>query len=186
MSWVAVGVTAASVAMSYVAGQQGKRAANKEAELQRQSGEQRKAAANFEANVLESNATQRIAIAQKEMFDAQRTTRIVESRVQALAAASGGGATSPTALNVMGNIAKEGAVNASRAMYSGEEAARAMRLQAFENRAQGEFAQTGGVLQAEAAMSRGRSIEYQSYASIASSVGGLYGKYGKPGAASYG
>ena len=66
-------------------------------------------------------------------------------------------------------------------MYSGEEAARSMRLQAFENRVQGEFAQTGGVLQAEAAMSRGQSSQYSSYSSIANSVGGLYAKYGGQG-----
>lgn len=186
MSWVAVGVTAASVVMSYQGGQEGKAAANKEAALQLQAGQQRKAAAEFEANVLESNATQRIAIAQRDMFDAQRTTRLVQSRAQAVAAASGGGATSPTALTVMGAMAKEGAYNASRALYSGEEAARGMRLQAFEKRAEGEFAEIGGDLQSQAAQGRGRAAEYQSYASIASSVGGMYGKYGGRGFGSSG
>lgn len=181
MSWVAVGVTAASVLMSYQAGQEGKAAANKEAQLQQQSGQMRKAAANLEANVLETQATQRIAVAQRDMLDSQRMTRLIQSRAQAVGAASGGGATSPTALTLMGTIAKEGAYNASRAMYSGEEAARAMRLQAFEKRAEGEFAEVGGNLQSEATQGQGRAAEYRSYASITSSVGGLYGKYGKPG-----
>lgn len=181
MSWVAVGVTAVSIGMSYEAGQQGKAAAGREAQLQQQAGRARKAAANFEADVLETQATQRIAIAQRDMVDAQRTAQLVQSRAQAVSAASGGG-TGGTALTIMGNIAKEGAYNASRAMYSGEEAARTMRMQAFEKRAEGEFAEAGGNLQSEAALSRGQAAQYSSYASIAGSVGGLYGKYGKPGA----
>lgn len=181
MSWVAVGITGASLLMSYQAGQEGKAAANKEAKLQRQAGAQRQAAANFEANVLETNATQRIAVAQRDMLDAQRMTRLVQSRAQAVGAASGGGATSPTVLTLMGTMAKDGAVNASRAMYSGEEAARTMRLQAFENRVSGQFAQIGGSLQSEATQGRGRATELQSYASITGTAGGLYGKYGKPG-----
>lgn len=186
MSWVAVGVTAASVVVSYQGGQEGKKAAGKEAEFQRLAGQKRKEAADFEANVLEVQATQKIAAAQRDMLDVQRITRLAESRAQALSAASGGGATSPTALNIIGNLSREGAYNAARALYSGEETARTMRLQAFEKRQEGEFAEIGGNMQAEAAQGRGKAAELQSYANILGSVGGLYGKYGGRGPGSSG
>lgn len=186
MSWIAVGVVGVSVVTSLAAGQQAKKAAKKEAELTREGAASRQEAANFEANVLEVQATQKIAAAQRDMLDVQRVTKLAESRAQALAAASGGGATSPTALNVIAGLAKEGAYNGARALYSGEEAARTMRLQAQELRKSGEFSLQYGDLAAGAAESRGKAAELGSYASALSSIGGLYAKYGGNGPGSSG
>lgn len=181
MSWVAVGVTAASVGVSLYSANKAGKAADKQAALEEQAGQKRKEAAYFEANVLETNATQAVAVAQRNMMDAQRVAKLAESRATALAAASGGGATSPTALNVISNIAKEGSYNAARALYQGEETARVLRLQAFEKRQQGEFDMTQGSLSGEAARLRGSSQEAQSYANMLSAGGGLYAKYGGRG-----
>jgi hypothetical protein len=159
MSWVAVGVTAASVGVSLYSVNKSKKATDRQAALEAQAGAKRKEAAYFEANVLETNATQAVAVAQRNMMDAQRVAKLAESRATALAAASGGGATSPTALNVISNIAKEGSYNAARALYQGEETARILRLQAFEKRQQGEFDMTQGSLSGEAARLRGSSQE---------------------------
>lgn len=182
--WVAVGVTAASVVTSISAGQQAKKAANKEGELQQEAGQVRKQASELEANVLESQATQRVAAAQRDMIDIQRMTKLTQSRAQALSAFSGGGASAPTVLNIMGNIAKEGAYNGARALYEGEESARIMRLQAYEKRQEGQFAEVSGNLQAEAATSRGRAAELTGFASALNSAGSLYGKYGGRGPSS--
>src|SRR4051812_27274883 len=113
MSWIAVGVTAVSIATSYGAGQQAKKAAGKDAELQREAGARRKAAAEFEANTLEVQAGQQIAAAQRDMIDVQRVGRLAQSRAVALAAASGGGASAPTITRLVGNMAKETSYNAA-------------------------------------------------------------------------
>lgn len=167
MSWIAVGITAASVGMTLIGGQQQKKAAQLE-------GQQRKAAANAEATVLESNATQAVAVAQRNMIDTQRVAKLTESRAQALAAASGGGATSPTALKVVADIAREGSYNSAKALYQGEESARLMRLQAYEKRVGGEFSVTEGNL-------RGSAAEFSSFGTALGQGGGLYGKYGGKG-----
>lgn len=179
--WVAVGVTAASVVMSYSAGQKAKKAAGQEAELQRQAGESRRAAAEFEANSLEVQAGQQIAASQRDMMDVQRVGRLAESRALALSAASGGGASAPTVTRLIGNLAKETSYNAARSLYAGEEKARLMRMQAETLREQGEFATTAGNLAASASESRGQAAVLASYSSIIGAAGGLYSKYGGNG-----
>lgn len=181
MSWIAVGVTTVSVIGTYAAGQQAKKAAGKEAELQREAGAARKAAAEFEANTLEVQAGQQIAAAQRDMLDVQRVGRLAQSRALALSAASGGGASAPTVSRLIGNLAKETSYNAARSLYAGEEKARLMRLQAEEKRKEGEFATTAGDLAGSAADARGKGAELASFGTMIGSVGGLYGKYGGNG-----
>lgn len=176
--WVAVGITAASVVTSISAGEKGKKAAKKEAELQRQAGAMKKEASYFEANVLETQAVQRVAVAHLQALDIQRVTSLTNSRAQALAAFSGGGASAPTVVKVMADIAKEGARNAAYALYSGEEAARTMRLQAFQKRKEGDFAEISGGQLASASEARGSAAELQGFGNALGAVGGLYGKYG--------
>lgn len=182
MSWIAIGVVGVSTLMTYSAGQKAKKAAGKEAELQREAGASRKAAAEFEANVLEVQAGQQIAAAQRDMMDVQRVGRLAQSRALALSAASGGGASSPTVTNLIGNLAKETSYNAARSLYAGEEKARLMRLQAEQRRAEGEFATTAADLSATASIEKGKAAELGSYASIINQAGGMYGKYGGRGA----
>lgn len=181
MSWVAVGVAAASMVVSYSAGQDAKKAAGKQASLEEQAGAQRQQAANFEASIMETQATARVAAAQRDMLDAQRVTALTQSRAQALAAASGGGASSPTALTVIGKIAKQGALNAGMALYNGEEQARTLRLQAVQTRLSGQFDAENANLQADVTRQSGQAKEMQADAQVISSAGGLYGKYGGRG-----
>jgi hypothetical protein len=115
------------------------------------------------------------------MFDVQRATRLAESRALALAAASGGGASSPTVLNIIANLAKEGSYNAARALYAGEEQARLMKIQAIEKRRLGEFDLTAGNLAGLASESRGRAAQQRSYANILDTTGSLFLKYGGNG-----
>lgn len=183
MSWVAVGIAGASLVAGQMANEQAKKAAAKQAMGIEAAGVQRQAAANREADYLEINATQKVAVAQQDMLDAQRVTRLTNSRVQALAAASGGGATSPGVLTVMGNISKVGALHASRALYTGEETARNMRLQATETRLTGDFESAAATNQAEAVRMGAKASEYKTYAQGLSTAGGLYGKYGGRGPA---
>lgn len=181
MSWIAVGVTAGSVLLSYGAGQQAKKAAGKDAELQREAGARRKAAAEFEASALEVQAGQQIAAAQRDMMDVQRVGRLAQSRALALSAASGGGASAPTVTRLIGNLAKETSYNAARSLYAGEEKSRLMRLQAEQKREEGEFAVTAADLAATGAEAKGKSAELASFGTMLNTAGGLYGKYGGKG-----
>lgn len=182
MSWAALVIGGVSVGLSLYSSNEAKKAAAKEAELQREGGDKRRDAAFFEANVLEQQATARIAAGQRDALDQTRTAKLAVSRAVALGAASGGGvSTSPTVLNIVGGIAKEGAYNSARALYQAEESARLLRLEAFEKRRLGEFGQVGGNLQALAAEERGKAAQFGGYATAVGTVGGLYGKYGGRG-----
>lgn len=181
MSWVAVGIAGASLLVGYMGSQEAKKAAAKQAQGIEEAGAQRRAAANREADYLEVNATQKVAAAQQDMFDVMRVTKLTQSRVQALAAASGGGATSPGVLSVMSKISKVGALQASKALYSGEEAARNMRLQAIETRLTGDFESAAATNQAQAVRMGAKAQEYATYAQAIGTAGGLYGKYGGRG-----
>jgi hypothetical protein len=129
----AVGLGLGSLLTSMKSGSAQKQALDQQADLQRQAGEARKTAADLEANVLEVQAGQTIA-ALNATCSTCRERAGLRSRVPiALSAASGGGASSPTVMNIVGNMAKEGAYNAARALYAGEEQARLMRIQAWRN-----------------------------------------------------
>lgn len=178
MSWVAVGVGVGSLVLGAYSANEGKKAAGKESEMMRQAGAVRKQAAELEANTLEQQASNAIGSAQRDMIDLQRQSRLTQSRAIALAAASGGGAsTAPTVGKLVGDLAKEGSYNAARVIYAGEEKARLMRLQARELRMMGEFAVVGGNITAAATEGRARARELEGYGTMASNAGGLYSKY---------
>jgi hypothetical protein len=177
----AVGLGLGSLLTSMKSGSAQKQALDQQADLQRQAGEARKTAADLEANVLEVQAGQTVAAAQRDMFDVQRATRLAQSRAVALSAASGGGASSPTVLNIVGNMAKEGAYNGARALYAGEEQARLMKIQAIEKRRLGQFDMTAGSLAGLATENKGRGAQLSSYGTILNTAGSLFGKYGGAG-----
>lgn len=110
----------------------------------RRAGQRQKAAAELEAQALESQAGQVVAAAQRDVIDVKRVGQLAESRAIALAAASGGGAsTSSTVVNIVGNLARQTAMESMKALYSGEEKARVLRAQALSKRISGEFAVEG-------------------------------------------
>lgn len=173
-----IGLGLGSLLTSMKSGSAQKKALDQQADLQRQAGEARKTAADLEANVLEVQAGQTVAAAQRDMFDVQRATRLAQSRAVALSAASGGGASSPTVLTIVGNMAKEGAYNGVRALYAGEEQARLMKIQAIEKRKLGQFDMTAGSLAGLASETKGRGAQLSSYGTILNTAGSLFGKYG--------
>lgn len=163
-----------------------------EAENNRRAAARKKAAAEFEASVLETQAGQQIAVAQRDVLDVQRVGRLAQSRALALAAASGGGASAPTVINIIGNLAKESAYNGARALYAGEEKARLMRLQAVVKRQEGEWALEAGEEAAGYAQLKGEAAgavgdaqaKAQKTAQMATMLNGassLFGKYGGGG-----
>ncbi|MGA0595602.1 hypothetical protein [Enterovirga sp. CN4-39] len=98
-------------------------------------------AQEMEAAALEREAAEKQAAAQRQAITEGRKTDLVLSRTQALAAASGGGATDPTVLDIMGDAAGQGAYNSAAAIYEGaaqarglEERAELSRFRARESR----------------------------------------------------
>ncbi|MGH6629477.1 MAG: hypothetical protein ACREB3_07075, partial [Burkholderiales bacterium] len=83
-------------------------------------GERARYAAQFEAWQAERQAGNAIAISQREALEQRRQADLVASRNLALAAASGGGASDPTIVRLLSNIAADGAYRAAVALYEGE------------------------------------------------------------------
>lgn len=169
-SWmgpVAVGLTAFSMIRGLGAAKQGKIAAQRDAEL-------RQRAAQFDAKVLEQRAGQAFASAQRSAMDVQRMATLAESRALAVAAASGGGASSPTVVNVIGDLAKEGAYRSGIEFYKGMEAKQNLEMQADMRLWEGE---TG----LQTARAKGEIMDAAAESNIISGAAGLFTKYGAGG-----
>lgn len=113
---------------------------------QMQAGKAANANAKFQAAQMEQQAGQERASSQREAIAQRRQANIMRSNAQAAAAASGGGATDPTVLNITGNLAKEGEYNALSALFEGEERARGLNLQATTTRMEGKQAKKQGMI----------------------------------------
>lgn len=133
----------------------------------------KRAAADFTATQLRSRAGQVVAVAQRGAEEELRRARIVQSRGLAVAAASGGGVSDPTVVRMLGRVAGEGAYRAATVLYSGEESARVMRMQADAANYEGEISAQASEAQAKAARLAGGGGLFKSAVS-------LYSKYGGP------
>jgi homoserine kinase len=119
-------------------------------------------AADMEAEQMAQNAGQQRAEAQQEAIAKRREARLAQSRNQAVAAASGGGADDPGVLDINSDIAGEGEFNALTALYQGEARARGMegdsaakKYEAKSLRRAGSAARTGSFIGAGASLLSG-------------------------------
>ncbi len=87
-------------------------------------------AAEFQAVQLEQKAKETIGAGQRTAAEQRRQGEIVQSRIVALAGASGGGVSDPTIVSLMSDTAGEAEYRARLAMYEGESFARDLRLEA--------------------------------------------------------
>lgn len=170
-AWVGPAMAVAGAATSIIGG-------NNAAASAKEAGARQKAASEFEAAQLEQNAGQAIASSQREAEEQRRQTRLVQSRALALSAASGGGVTDPTVVNLIGDIAGEGAYRAGVALYQGADKARQMNMGASAKRYEGDLA-------VEAGNNKAKAYRMQGIAGAFGSATSLFGKYGGggPGAA---
>lgn len=165
MSWVGVGVTVAGMVMQAQGSAKASMAARATALRKQQADE-------FEAKQLEQNAGQAIAASQRVALDRARDARYVQSRALAVAAASGGGVSDPTVVNLIGRIAGEGAYRQGLALYEGEDRARAMRMAAATKRFEGTMAIEEGDMSADAFATQGMGSLVKGGASLFSKYGG--------------
>lgn len=126
------------------------------------SGNAARGAANFEAAQMKQQAGQERAVAQRQAIEQRRQAGLANSRVQAVAAASGAGATDPTVLNIEGNNAATGEYNALSALYSGEEKARGFEMSAAARKYEGATARQSALLGAGGTLMGGAAKAYGS------------------------
>jgi hypothetical protein len=122
-----------------------------------------KGAAGSQALQLEQQAGQERASSQRAAAEQRRSTRYLQSRVQALAAASGSDATDPSMVDLVGDIAGEGEYGALTAMYEGESAARGEEFAASVARKTGKASETASYLKAGSTLLAGASSWYDKY-----------------------
>ena len=112
---------------------------------------------NQQASILQQKGEQELAIAQRKAMESRRQKDLVLSRQRAVAAASGGGATDPTVMSIMGQTEKQGEYNALMDMYNG----RTMRADLFNEaasaKASGRDALIGSVISAGSGIYSGYS-----------------------------
>lgn len=103
---------------------------------------------NFIAKQEEMRANEELAASQREAQQNRNEAELAMSRQQALAASSGGGAGSeaPTIVRLMTDTAGQGELNASTAIYGGQQRAAGLRDSARGRRAAGKASFLGSVL----------------------------------------
>jgi len=147
------------------------------AKAYKQAAKAEKKSGAFAAAQYNQQAGQARAESQRASIEEHRRARLAESRAVAVAAASGGGASDPTVMKILGNLAMEGEYNALAALYTGEETARGLENQA-----------TGALYNAKTAAAGYKSMASASKSSgLAKGVGTLLSgsasfleKYGDP------
>lgn len=86
--------------------------------------------ADLESKMLDERAKEERSSAQRVAAEELRKARFAQSRLGAVAGASGSGTTDETVMKLWGDIGKEGSYNASQATASGEQKASGMNYQA--------------------------------------------------------
>lgn len=168
-AWVGTAMTVAGAVSSIVGGMNAASAAEAQAARQKQ-------ALDFEAAQQDQAAGQAIAASQREAEVQRHQATLVKSRALALSAASGAGATDPTVVNLISDIAGEGAYRAGVALYQGDEKARQLRMGSAASRYQGDVA-------LETGRNKASAYRWQGITGAISSASSLYGKYGAGGPA---
>jgi hypothetical protein len=121
----------------------------------------------YQASQYDVAAGQARAASQREAEEEARRSRLAQSRALAVAAASGGGASDPTVVDVISSLAGEGAYRAAVALYEGDEQARVLKARGEAARREGKSKQRAGYIRAAS--------------TLLSSGSSLFDKYGRGG-----
>lgn len=116
------------------------------------------------------NAIQAQAASQRGSADELRKSRLIQSRAQAIAAASGAGATDTTVTDIIDNIAGEGQYRSMLDLYQGDENARNLRLRGSAALEGGKQAQTGGYYSAAGSLLKTGTSLFAAYGGGAPSM----------------
>lgn len=152
--------------------------AKQEAALLADLAARRRVEAAFTATQLESQASDALASGQKLAGEERRQAELAQSRIIALAAASGAGASDPTVVNLVARAAGEGAYRAGVRLYEGEAAARLKRMEGQATRYVGETEARSLQARAGTVQLAAKASGFQTAASLASQASTLFDKYG--------
>lgn len=130
------------------------------------SGIQTNRAAQYEAGALRQAGGEAVAASQRAAYGERRQKDLALSRAQAVAAASGAGATDKGVLDIMAGIEAQGEYNAMSALYEGQAAKQNYETYADLTSYAGKQARMAGFLKGTTTALAGGSS--------------LYEKYGKP------
>lgn len=140
------------------------------------SGADQKASLNYQAQVREQQADESMAAGQRSAEAQYRQGRLLQSRQQAIAAATGGGA-DQSVLNMMGMTAMETQLAAQTEIYKAEQQSKGYTDAASVSRIDAKRAGTNGTLTALSSGFNGASTMYNRFArnSAYATNGGNYG-----------
>ena len=126
----------------------------KQGAAEKAAGEAKGKAADFTAQMMRVRGGQEFAASQRDMLNEKKKEKLVQSALQARAAAQGG-ASDPSVVKMAGDIAAEGKYRQMTALYKGqdiqnylENAARIKNFEGAEFRRAGEVAKRGARMQA--------------------------------------
>jgi hypothetical protein len=143
-------------------------------------GERRAHVAEIQAEQLEEAAGQQLASSQRTAEETRRQGRFAASRALAVAAASGGGASDPTVVKIISDMAGETAYRSMTNLYDGEVAARNSLKQAEAERYGGQIARMDARRAASATRSQADNTRSAARVNALTGIGmSLYDKYGK-------
>lgn len=127
------------------------------------SGKAQDSASRFQAGQMKQQAGQERAAAQRTAIEQRRQAGLANSRVKALAAASGGGATDPSVINIETANAGAGEYNALSALYQGEEKARGLEMGAGARLYEGSQAKRAGLIKGGSGLLSAGSSMFEKY-----------------------
>lgn len=116
-----------------------------------------------QAAQLDQMAGQDRASGQRTAAEQRRQARLLASTAQARAAASGGGVSDPTVVNILANLSGEGTFRAMTALYEAEEEARSKEMQARAKRKEAKITKRAGYLGAASTILQGGATMAQRY-----------------------
>jgi hypothetical protein len=105
-------------------------------------------AAQKEAAQMEERGKEEFAASQREAQERRKEGELINSRTQALAAASGAGADAPTIVRLMTDTAGEAEYNAQTDLYGGKQRRAGLRDSAAARRAEGQASLMGSFFDA--------------------------------------
>jgi hypothetical protein len=108
-----------------------------------------------------------MAAAQRQAFETGRVGEYTQSHALAAAAASGGGASDPSVISTIANLAGETAYRKSLDLYQGEERSRQLKMSAAASRYSGQIG-------ADVILDQGKAAETQALSGIVSGAAGMY------------
>lgn len=167
----------AAAAMTVVGTVMQASAQSQQADAMRAQGAANQQAADYTARSMEIQAGQERAVAQRKAIAQRRQEGLVQSRAQALAAASGAGASDPTIISNASLITREGELGALTSMYQGEQSAQNLETGATLKRYEGASGRAGSDAMAGATDTAAAGTVFSGLGRTAS----LYAKYGDSG-----